>query len=105
MNIKTIFGRNIRYYRRKASISQEKFSEIIDISPKHLSCIENGSAFVSAENLEKIAKALKVSVSALFYSSEDISFDESLLTQIDNILEEETQTFLSSIKNKLRTLQ
>ncbi|MEE1182454.1 MAG: helix-turn-helix transcriptional regulator [Treponema sp.] len=53
INVKKIFGENVRNYRRKQNLTQEKLAELIDVSPKHLGVIERGDAFVSAELLEK----------------------------------------------------
>jgi len=47
--IKTIFGANIKHYRKKLRISQEQLAEKLDITQKHLSSIETGANFVSVE--------------------------------------------------------
>ena len=60
MDIKKIFGENLKKYRKLKKFTQEKLSEKIDISPKHLSLVENGAAFVSAEVIERLSDVLKV---------------------------------------------
>ena len=58
---------NIAYYRKKAGLSQEKLSEKIDISRKHLSQIEspNMKTGVHLEILFAIADALGIDAAKL----------------------------------------
>jgi len=70
--IKAVLGANIKYYRKKLNLSQEQLAEKLEITPKHLSTIETGATFVSAELLEKFTRQLCVSASTLFYSVDDI---------------------------------
>ena len=101
MNIKAIFGNNIHSYRKQRKLSQEQLAEKLDISVKHLSTLETGKVFASAELIETIALVLEVSVAALFYSPEEKSFDESDISNIENIIEEESQKAVIAIKNRL----
>ena len=55
MEIKTLFGSNLKRFRKEKHLSQEQLSEIVDISVKHLSKIERGLTFVSADLLVKIS--------------------------------------------------
>lgn len=101
MNVKEIFGTNIHTYRKQKKLSQEQLSERLEISVKHLSNMETGKVFASAELIETIALVLEVSVAALFYSPEEKSFDESDISNIENIIEEESQKAVIAIKNRL----
>lgn len=102
MRIKIIFGENLRYYRKQRCLSQEQLSEKADITPKHLSTIETGASFVSAELLEKFTRILNVSASVLFYTSDEKSLDDSSLTLVDHIIEKELVKTLETIKLELR---
>ena len=104
MGIKSVFGANLKYYRKKQRFSQEELSEKAGISSRHLSFIENGAAFVSAELLEKLTGILKVSASALFYNQKEISWDDTLMTSIDRLVETEMVNTVESIKLQLRYL-
>ncbi|MCL2185040.1 MAG: helix-turn-helix domain-containing protein [Treponema sp.] len=104
MSIKTVFGTNIKYYRKKLRLSQEQLAEKLEITPKHLSTIETGATFVSAELLEKFTRELRVSASALFYSADEISNDDNLIGKIDQIIEQECEKTSDSIKMKIRYL-
>lgn len=101
MNIKAIFGNNIHAYRKLRNLSQEQLAERLDISIKHLSTLENGKVFASAELIETIALVLEVSVSALFYSPEEKSLDDSDISKIEKILDEESAKAVQNKKNRL----
>ena len=60
LNYKEI-GKNIRYYRIKAGLKQNQLSDIIDVSPQHISHIESGVQ-LSLPVLVKIANVLDVGV-------------------------------------------
>ena len=104
MGIKSVFGANLKYYRKKRRFSQEQLAEKAGISARHLSFIENGAAFVSAELLEKLTDILKVSASALFFDQKEISWDDTRLTAIDRLVETEMVNTVESIKLRLRYL-
>lgn len=57
-------GRNIRYYRQKAGLKQNRLSDMIDVSPQHVSHIESG-VHLSLSVLVKIANALNVGTDCL----------------------------------------
>ena len=59
------FGQSVRKYRHKLNLSQEEFAEKVDIHRTYVSDIELGKVEVSLRVAEKIAKALKVSLSQL----------------------------------------
>ena len=101
MNVKTLFGNNLHKYRKNARLSQEQLAEKLEISIKHLSTLETGKAFASAELLEKISAVLKVSLSALFYSPEETSLDGSNLSKISLIIEEEAQKAVAACKMRI----
>jgi len=102
--IKAVLGANIKHYRRKLHLSQEQLAEKLEITPKHLSTIETGATFVSAELLEKISRQLLVSASTLFYSVEELSTDDNLLGKIDNIIDKECVKTSNMIKMQIRYL-
>lgn len=104
MNIKKIFGNNLHSYRKLRNLSQEQLAEKLDISVKHLSTLETGKVFASADLMEKISTELNVSISSLFYTPEEKSFDESDIAKIDEIMEEETVKALIAVKNRIRTM-
>lgn len=105
MTVKQIFGINLHSYRKLRGFSQEQLAEKLDISVKHLSTLETGKVFASAELIEKISAELNVSISALFYTSDEKSLDNSDISQINLILEEELLNTLGRMKNRVKTFK
>ena len=66
MNIKTEFGRKIKLLRIEKGWSQEKLALNADLDRTYIPSIEKGNRNVSITVIEKIAKAFKLSISALF---------------------------------------
>lgn len=64
LNYKAI-GKRIKIARIRADMTQEKLSEIVDISPSHLSNIETGTTKVSLTTLTSLANALSVTANDL----------------------------------------
>jgi transcriptional regulator with XRE-family HTH domain len=102
MGIKAVFGANLKIYRRYRNLTQEQLAEMVDITPKHLSTIETGMTFVSAELLERITETLHVSASALFYAVKETLTDDSLFGKIDKIIEKELFKASETIKIQIR---
>jgi transcriptional regulator with XRE-family HTH domain len=65
-DIKTKFGAKVRKLRLAKGLSQEAFADICGLHRTYVGAIERGERNVSLENIEKIAKALGVSIAALF---------------------------------------
>ena len=60
MNIKKIFGTNLRKLRTEKGFSQEKFAELCGLHRTYISDIECFQRNVSLENIQKIAVALQI---------------------------------------------
>ena len=58
-------GFNICTERRRKDLTQETLAEIVDVSTKHLTKIENGQVTTNIYLVSKIAKALDVTVDEL----------------------------------------
>ena len=61
-----IFRSNLKFYRNKQGLTQEKLSELIGISTDYLSEIERGKKTPSFKRMELLAKALGIEVYKLF---------------------------------------
>ena len=66
MDIIKVFGTNLRYYRNKLGVSQEKFGEMCDLHRTYISDIERFNRSISLENIQKIADALGIETYKLF---------------------------------------
>ena len=52
----------IRHYRKKANMTQERFSELANLNPKYIGEVERMEKTISVDALARVAKALKVRV-------------------------------------------
>jgi transcriptional regulator with XRE-family HTH domain len=64
-DIRARFGIAIRKRRNELTISQEDLAERAGLHRTYISDLERGKRNVSLENLEKLAKALNLSISDL----------------------------------------
>jgi transcriptional regulator with XRE-family HTH domain len=58
-------GETVRYYRKRAKLSQEKLAEKANLSTVFISHIERGVENVSMDAIQRIAKSVGVQVSDL----------------------------------------
>jgi len=58
MNLKEILSVNLRYYRKKYNLSQEKFAEVIGTSLSHLNKMEQQKVDVKLSTITKYANNL-----------------------------------------------
>jgi transcriptional regulator with XRE-family HTH domain len=65
-DIRRRFGRAVRKRRERLGVSQEEFADLCGLHRTYMGGIERGERNVSLVNLEKIARALKIGLSALF---------------------------------------
>jgi transcriptional regulator with XRE-family HTH domain len=98
MNVKTIFGSNLKFYRKEKKLSQEQLSEKVDISVKHLSEIERGIVFASAGLLEKLAEKLDVPIFAFFLTGNSIYYDTVMLDRIEKMIIRNIELTVEEIK-------
>ena len=102
MDIKSIFGENIKFYRKAKHLSQDQLSEKLDISVKHLSSIERGLNFVSSDLLEKLALSIDVPVFYFFVNSNEVIFNDVTINKLENIIENQLTKSIENIKSELR---
>ena len=65
MDIKESLGRRIAELRKKKGLSQEKLAFKAGIDRTYINSVENGHRNISLLNLEKISKALGLSLSEM----------------------------------------
>ena len=80
-----ILGENIKREREKAGYTQERFSEIIDMTPNNLSAVARGGAGVSLKTLRRIGEALKVSADDLLFGQREKSDGEALIRKLERL--------------------
>jgi len=65
-DVRIRFGKAVRYRRNKLGVSQEAFADMCGLDRTYIGGIERGERNVALVNIEKIAKALRTSLSELF---------------------------------------
>lgn len=65
-DIRAKFGKAIRQRRHKLGISQEAFADLCGLDRTYLGGIERGERNVALVNIEKIPRALRISLNELF---------------------------------------
>jgi len=64
-DIRVRFGKTVRKRRHALGVSQEEFADICGLDRTYIGGVERGERNVSLVNIEKIAKALNISISEL----------------------------------------
>ena len=67
MDFVKVFGTNLRTYRNKLGVSQEKFAEMCGLHRTYISDIERFKRSIALENVQKIADALGIETYKLFF--------------------------------------
>jgi transcriptional regulator with XRE-family HTH domain len=103
MDVKSSFGENLKFYRRQRKLTQEQLSEKIEVSVKHLSAIERGLNFASAELLERLAATLNVPVFLFFVKEAEIFYTDRMLSAIDTSIEKRLTQVIKDLKSDIRS--
>ena len=59
------FAKRVRAERKKLKLSQEDFAEVAGFHRTYIGMIERAEKNITLANIEKLAKALRLSISAL----------------------------------------
>ena len=98
MNVKGVFGKNLKHYRKERKLSQEQLSENVGITVKHLSEIERGIVFASANLMEKLSKYLDIPIFTFFLSDNSIYYDNIMLNRIEKTIIQNIEQTMDKIK-------
>lgn len=94
-------GKRIRNKRIENNLTQEKLSELCDLSAAHIGHIERGTRILSVDVLFRIAQILGVSVDYLLIDSVN---NENFINNITPILESSEPKKVKSFLNTVRIL-
>lgn len=86
MKICQILAINLKYYRKKYNLSQEKFAHVLGTSLSYLCQIENNKVDVKSSTIDKFADKINEYDKKIKISSEDlVIFDKNRLTNYSRI--------------------
>lgn len=66
MDIKLLVGKRVRELRNNIGISQEELADLAGLDRTYITSVECGKRNISIVNIEKLAKALQVSLKEFF---------------------------------------
>jgi transcriptional regulator with XRE-family HTH domain len=92
----TIFANNLREYRRKRGLTQEKLAEKVGVSTHHIGMLELTRNFPTFDLIERLAEALDIEIYELFANPRSTRGELDKLRQ--NIVSEVKQTIAEAIK-------
>lgn len=84
MNLRTLLGKNVKYYRFRKKLTQEQLAEILNGSSNYIGRLERGQHSPSLDKIEKIAEALDIEPYELFIRRNDISKLPNRVNLLDN---------------------
>ena len=79
-------GEYLREQRRQARMTLRQLSELAEVSNPYLSQIERGLRRPSAEVLQQIAKALRISAESLYVRAGILDLDESRTRMVEDAI-------------------
>lgn len=101
-------GKRIKIARVRADLTQEKLSEIVSLSPSHMSNIETGTAKVSLSAIVDIANALSVSTDDLLCDNVVCTkpqFESDIRQLLDNCNEYEIRIAKDLLESVIATIR
>ena len=94
-------GRRVRQAREAAGLTQERFAELIGISPQNVSCVERGLAGVSLTVLRRMCEILHVSSDALLLGKPAGNDVEALTRRLEQLPPEQFRVVQEIINHVL----
>lgn len=95
-----LIGKRIKKLRLEKHLTQEKLSELLNISIEHLSRIESGAYRPSLGLIEKISTALETDEAYLMFGNYDVSgIDKELYDKLESLEEDKKQALLTIINS------
>lgn len=85
MKLKKDFGKQLKEIRKSKKLTQEQLAELVNVDTKHISFLETGRNFPSADLLEKLKNVFDIEYSDLFdfKNSKD---KQNEISRINNLL-------------------
>lgn len=105
MNVYDALGKRIKEKRLRSGLSQEKLSELCNLSPSYIGIIERGEGKLSVETLVTIANVLEVNMDYLLgdsirpYYTSNMDRATEMLRDMDEKEIEYTCNFISRFRD------
>ena len=101
LNIPDLFGKNVQKYRKLAGLTQSELSKRLEITQKHLSIIETGTQFASANLIARISSELNVTPAALFGEDMNQEYFDRLYSRLASHFENKINWLRTSLSDEI----
>ena len=98
INYKEI-GKRIKQKRKELNLTQEKLSEMLEISPTYISEIERGTGISSLATITKIANVLNLDLDYLILGISNTNIDKTFSNLLERIPKKDQKLFISLCEN------
>lgn len=98
-------GKRIKIKRKELHLTQEKLSEIIDVSPSYIGEIERGSSICSLATLTNIANTLNASLDYLVLGITKDNADNMFTDILNSIPTQNQKLYIDLCENIADTLK
>ena len=104
--IEKSIGRRIQQYRKAKNLTQEQLSEMVGLTPHHLSAIERGASGIKIEALVNIINILECSADDIFCDVIDSGYktrSSRLSDKIEALSVENREKVLDVVETLVKT--
>ena len=101
----TEIGKRIKQKRKEKNLTQEKLSEIIDVSPSYISEIERGTSICSLATLTNISNTLNTSLDYLVFGVTTNNSSQTFSEILKSIPEKNHKLFINLCENIANSLK
>lgn len=98
-------GKRIQNRRKEMALTQEKLSEIVDVSPSYISEIERGSSIASLATICKIVNALECSLDYIVFGITPDNIDHTFSELIKDIPKKYEDLYIDLCTNIANSLK
>ena len=98
-------GKRIKLKRKEMELTQERLSELIDVSPSYISEIERGSSICSLSTIVNIAKILDLSLDYLVFGITEKNVDGVFTNILNTIPVKNRNLYISLCENIAQSLK
>lgn len=96
-------GKRIKQKRKELNLTQEKLSEMLEISPTYISEIERGTGISSLATITKIANVLNLDLDYLILGISNTNIDKTFSNLLEKIPKKDQKLFISLCENIANT--
>lgn len=98
-------GKRIKLKRKENNLTQEKLSEIIDVSPSYISEIERGTSICSLSTITNLSNCLNTSLDYLVFGITADNSSQTFSEILKSIPQDNHKLFISLCENIANSLK